>query len=150
MGLIKGSSTRWNRQFIQLVQAAIRQHFAPQKSPPVYYKCRRCEHEEARGCLPTVSCGLYLLFLMGLTVGIGSIAVRVIRGDSPRQALDLGWWNLLAVPLGIVIGLVGAFVGAILLNYLFELIEYLAFALRKCPKCGARKWSWGYTRGFGL
>lgn len=116
----------------------------------MYYKCRCCEHEEARGCLPTVTCGIYLLFLMGLTVAIGSFTLRLIRGDSPGLALELGWWKLLVIPLGMVVGLVLAFVGAVLLNYVFEFIEYVAFCLRKCPKCGARKWSWGYTRGFGL
>ena len=116
----------------------------------MYYKCRRCEHEEARGCLPTVTCGIYLFFLMGLAVAIGSFTVRMIRGDAARQSLDLGWWNLLVVPVAMLVGFVLAFIGAILLNYVFEFIEYLAFCLRKCPKCGSRKWSWGYTRGFGL
>ena len=116
----------------------------------MYYKCRCCEHEEARGCLPTVTCGIYLLFLMGLTVAIGSFTLRLIGGDSPGLALELGWWKLLVIPLGMVVGLVLAFVGTVLLNYVFEFIEYVAFCLTKCPKCGARKWSWGYTRGFGL
>jgi len=116
----------------------------------MYYKCRRCEHEEARGCLPTVTCGIYLFFLMGCTLGIAAVTVRMIRGDAPRQPLDSGWWNLLVVPLSLVIGFVGAFVGAMILNAILELIEYLAFAFRKCPQCGARRWSWGYTRGFGL
>ncbi|MFN3150954.1 hypothetical protein [Bremerella sp.] len=116
----------------------------------MYYRCRECKYEEARGCLPSATCGLYLLFLMGMTTAIGSFVAKMLRGDGPREPFDFGWWNLLVIPIGFFIGLIVAFIGAIVLNYLFELIEYLAFALRKCPRCGSRKWSWGYTRGFGL
>lgn len=116
----------------------------------MYYRCRHCEYAEARGCLPTVTCGLYMLFLMGCTTAIAAVAIRVIRGHGPYESLGLGWWNVLVIPLAGVVGLVGAFIGSILLNYVLEFIEYVAFMWRKCPKCGARRWSWGYTRGFGL
>ena len=112
----------------------------------MYYKCKVCEHEEARGCLPTVTCGVYLLFLIGCMAGIAAVTARMIRGDAPPQALNLGGWRLLVVPLS----LVGALVGAMILNAILELMEYLVFAFRRCPNCGARRWSWGYTRGFGL
>lgn len=113
------------------------------------YKCRACEHEEARGCLPTVTCGIYLFFLMGIAGGLGAAAIDSWRGHL-RPETELGWWNLLVVPLSLVLCLVGAFIGAVVLNYILEAIEYLVVVLRKCPKCGARRWTWGFTRGFGL
>jgi hypothetical protein len=41
-------------------------------------------------------------------------------------------------------------VGVRVVKFALELVEYLAFARRRCPTCGARRWSWGFTRGFGL
>jgi hypothetical protein len=35
-------------------------------------------------------------------------------------------------------------------KYVLEAIEYVAFAWRRCPNCKARRWSWGFTEGFGL
>lgn len=58
----------------------------------------------------------------------------------------LGWWWLLAAPGVLLLSLVAAF----LLSLLLEGLEWLAFCLRRCPSCGARNWSWGFTQGFGL
>ena len=116
----------------------------------MYYKCRCCNHEETRGCLPTATCGLYFLFLMGLTVAIGIFIVRLLRSDASGQPHDLGWWDLVLFPVAMFAGLILVLIGAMFLNFTFELIEYLAFSLRRCPRCRSRKWSWGYSRGFGL
>jgi hypothetical protein len=40
--------------------------------------------------------------------------------------------------------------GMAAMKFFLELVEYLAFARRKCPQCGGRRWSRGFTRGFGL
>ena len=114
------------------------------------YKCRNCEFEEGRGFLPSVTCGLYMLFLMGTATAIGAFLLRQLRGDAPNPAAELGWWNLLAFPLALVLGLVLAFIGGLVLNYILEFFEWFVFCRRKCPKCGSRRWSWGFTRGFGL
>ncbi|WP_081610882.1 MULTISPECIES: hypothetical protein [Rhodopirellula] len=96
-----------------------------------------------------------MIFLMGCTAGIISFAARTLRtptaaNTATETSFSFGWWNLLLVPLSVVAGLIVFFLCALLLNYLLELIEYLMFVARKCPKCGARRWSWGFTRGFGL
>jgi hypothetical protein len=57
---------------------------------------------------------------------------------------------LVIIPFAMIIGFVVLFIAAMLLNVLMEFIEWLAFSLRRCPKCRCRRWSWGFTRGFGL
>ena len=104
------------------------------------YKCRNCDHEEGFGVLPGVSCGLMIAGQMGLAVGF---LITII----PRLFPDgLGWWWLLAAPLVIVLSLPGA----LLLNLILELLERVAITFFKCPRCGSRAWSWGFTSGFGL
>ena len=43
-----------------------------------------------------------------------------------------GWWWLLAAPALLLLSVLLAFP----LNWLLELIEWLAFCWRKCPQCG--------------
>ena len=105
----------------------------------MYYRCRRCDREEARGCLPSASCGLYMGFLGSFTLGL---VFGVLRW-SPIEAL--GWWSLLLIP---VVGVAAMFAG-IPLHIALCALEWLAFCLRKCLQCGARRWSWPFTRGFG-
>jgi hypothetical protein len=57
------------------------------------------------------------------------------------------WWVWL---IAVIAGPILVIVGMVLINFLLELFEYLAFAWRRCPQCRARRWSWGFTRGFGL
>lgn len=100
-----------------------------------------------------------LLFAqMGLSAAILVLLVRYFRsaiqtapeasgvGDSG----GMGWWALLFIPLVMILGFVFLFIAAMILNTILELIEWLAFCLRRCPDCGCRRWSWGFTRGFGL
>ncbi len=96
----------------------------------MYYKCRKCEYEEARGFLPTVTCGMLLFLQMGCVVGIAVIVAHMIRDGGPREPVDLGWWNLLVVPSMLVVGLVGAFLGALVLHAILE--------LKVCLKTSAR------------
>lgn len=116
------------------------------------YRCRRCQYEEARGCLPTVTSGLYMLFLLGLSTGgmaVGLVGLRMLVGEPPNNdaPVPFPWW---ANVLGVVVGLVLAGVGVVVVKYGLELLEYLMFAWRRCPQCGLRRWSWGFTRGFGM
>ncbi len=117
----------------------------------MYYRCRRCKYEEFRGCLLGVGCGVYYSALMGLA---GAFLLVLIENLADRRfweiLADLGWWNLLVLPPFLVFFVIWMFVGCVVLKFALELIEYLLFALRKCPRCGARRWSWGYIRGFGL
>src|SRR5690349_3861711 len=109
------------------------------------YQCRNCNHEEARGCLPPATCGIYTLGLMGLTGAMLIPALRYARSlarstsesvNIPAQESGLGWWVLLVIPIALVLGFVVLFIGAITLNAVFELIEWLAYCCRRCPKCG--------------
>ena len=108
--------------------------------------------------MPGVSCGFYLAFLIACTSAIGIAVVRAMRlairsyasHVAPRESLELDWRGLAVLSLAAVVVLIGTILGVIVLNFVLELLEYLAFVRRKCPVCGARRWSWGYTRGFGL
>ena len=115
------------------------------------YRCKVCGHEEVRGCLPAVSCGLYLIGLLWLSACLFAATAHGLRSPLSRDA-DVSpasppWWYwLIGCPASLVLMLLGA----VLLKYLLELIEFLVFILRRCPVCGGHRWSWGYTRGFGL
>ena len=112
------------------------------------YRCKNCQYEEARGCLPTAMCGLYFLALMGVCA---FALVPVLHSQDAGRAVDgMGWWKLLIIPIVAIAGFVVLVIAAIILDLFLGLIEYLAFAARKCPTCGKRRWSWGFTRGFGL
>jgi hypothetical protein len=105
------------------------------------YRCKSCGHEEARGCLPSATCGIYMLALVGLWLGIIAAEVPRLIASRPR------WWAwLLIVPGSLLI----AIIGGVLLDFALQLVEWAAFVLRRCPQCRRRRWSWGFTRGFGL
>ena len=121
------------------------------------YRCRVCNYEEARGWLPTATCGMLLLVQMGIVIGLLIPVIRYMRslaretyGVNPQGTADIGWWALVIAPLSTILVIVATILGAIILNTVLELLEWLVFSLRRCPKCGCRRWSWGFTRGFGL
>lgn len=103
------------------------------------YKCRACQQTEGRGFLPGVSCGLMIMGLAGVAGGLLFSLLRFCT-------TSLGWWWVLAAPLL----LVASFFGAWLLHGLLAGIEWLLFCFRRCPNCRSRRWSWGFTQGFGL
>jgi hypothetical protein len=93
---------------------------------------------------------LYLLFLVSVTCFLVWATALVLRTWSIEvTGRDPGippWWWIIGVPVGAVVGL-----GAVIaVRYALEAVEYLVFLPRKCPHCGKRRWSWGYTQGFGL
>ena len=106
----------------------------------MFYRCKKCGREEGRGILPGATCGM--LFIMPMAIA-GGVLLGIAR---PILAGRDGWWWLLAIPLILVLSIVAA----CLLNLLLEGLEWLVFCRRRCPSCGARRWSWGFTRGFGL
>ena len=116
------------------------------------YRCRTCQHEESRGYLPSVTCGFYPLFLLFLSAIYHIAAVpRYLRwvGAWPRsdEPVRGTWWGML---IAAVVAITLTLVGAVVLNFLLELVEYRAFVGRRCAVCGRRRWSWGYTQGFGV
>lgn len=127
----------------------------------MFYRCRVCQHKESRGWLPTASCGMYALALLALSL-IGNIGIvrgaRSLTGAGSSSTMSLSaelagasWLTAtICVIAGLVLTVILAGVGMIVINFALELAEWLAFARRKCPVCGARRWSWGFTRGFGL
>jgi hypothetical protein len=113
------------------------------------YRCKACNFEESRGCLPSASCGLYLFGLMYLWIGGAMVALNVARRHLPPVRNETSvpwWWWILFVPVGFAFAIFGVW----LLNSLFQLLEWLVFAFRRCPRCTARRWSWGFFRGWGL
>ena len=82
-----------------------------------------------------------LLFAqMGIVAGVMTYLI-------PKGFIaSLGDWRWLAIPVLPV----AAFFGAAILHLILEAIEWLAFCRRRCPSCGSRRWSWGFTSGFGL
>jgi hypothetical protein len=99
------------------------------------YRCRVCRYEEPQGCLPTASCGLYLMLLLGLSAGcvagmVYGLRVTIDKHRPPDASADVPWSvSVIAVGAGCVLPFVGAFV----LNYLFELLEWLPSFRRRCP-----------------
>ena len=83
-----------------------------------------------------------MMILLGLSAAI-VIPRLVMIVDSPD---GLGWWWLLIGPLLFL----AVCLGALALEWLFALVEYLTLLVRRCPKCGSRHWSRGFTRGFGV
>ena len=84
-----------------------------------------------------MSCGLYMMVLGGMGVAVVAGLLR-IGFDS--------WWWLLAVPVLPIV----CMVASIPPHYGLAALEWLAYCLRRCPRCSARAWSWGFTQGFGL
>ncbi len=122
------------------------------------YRCRACQCEDARGCLPSASCGLYLMLLWCLSVGCVLGAVHTLRAVAREQAalveiagpVDAPWWfGVVAVVSG-ALALVTVAVGMWVVKFALESAEWLVFARRRCPACGARRWLWGFTQGYGL
>jgi hypothetical protein len=68
---------------------------------------------------------------------------RAGRPPDPNPA-EVAWWDPIAV-WGIL--LILSVAGAVALHYLAMALEYLIVTRRPCPKCGARRWSWGYEGG---
>ncbi len=115
------------------------------------YRCKACKYEESRGCLPSASCGLYMLGLMGLWIFGANLALKILQrhmpvGQVPELSSPPWWMWIVLIPAGLAF----AVFGVLVLNSLFSAIEWLLFARRRCPQCGDRRWSWGFTRGFGL
>jgi hypothetical protein len=55
----------------------------------------------------------------------------------------LQWWAvLLPVPV--------FFLTLLAVYFIPHTVEWLTAFLRRCPRCGSRRWSYPYTRGFGL
>jgi hypothetical protein len=110
----------------------------------MWYQCRNCKLEEARGCIPSVSCGIYLFSLMVFPAMFMGASLGILKA---WLAIDgFGWWWLLISPVMLIVGLLSI----IPVAYVMAAIEWSLFALRSCPRCGARRWSRGYTKGFGL
>lgn len=122
------------------------------------YRCRNCQHEEVYGCLPAVSCGALLLIQIGLCVAISVPGFWHIRKAANAAAISTGgeagvepgWWAILLVPAFLIFALSVLLVMAMVINLIMEFAEWITVSFRRCPKCQSRRWSWGYTRGFGL
>ena len=122
----------------------------------MWYRCKACGHEEARGLIPAASCGLYFFVIAGIGLGVILLAIHFLKRAAtalhaqttqPVQVGATPWWLwVILVPASIVF----LVLLTVAMNWFLELLEYLAYAGRKCPKCGKRKWSWGFTKGFGL
>jgi hypothetical protein len=104
------------------------------------YQCKACQNVEGRGVLPGTTCGLLIFGQMGIA---GSAMMAPV---SKMLAGHSAWWWVLATPSVLLLSLPAAYV----LNLLLEAIEWLLFCRCRCENCGGRRWSWGFTQGFGL
>jgi hypothetical protein len=116
------------------------------------YRCLTCGREEARGCLPTATCGLYLMALLALAGGLLWAALALTKWaigsvQRPDPAPDPPWW-LWPVALATWLGLLAGTTAGV--NWLVQAAERLVVRRRPCQGCGGRRWSRGFTRGFGL
>ena len=106
----------------------------------MHYTCRNCRHEVEWGWLPAASCGL--LFFTEIAIAAFFILPLVHR-CFPN---GLGLWWFLGVPVVLILSILGG----LAINYILEFAEWSLIYLHPCPSCRRRKWSWGFTRGFGL
>lgn len=116
------------------------------------YRCRKCQYEEARGWLPCVASGLYLMFLLALATGLLALVSMVVRAwlsnlPSNNDSFTTSWWMWC---IGAAVGFIIAFASVFLVKFTLEFLEHLVFVRKQCPNCKARNWSWGFTKGFGL
>lgn len=111
------------------------------------YRCLNCDHQEERGILPTATCGTYAIFLLAVPMGCIGLATHLVKtentGAPPPPNAFVEWVLIIIVLLLIPLG-------AMLLHLTLSCVEYFIVARRRCPQCGSRRWSWGYTSGFGL
>ncbi len=122
------------------------------------YRCKSCGAEVAYGCLPTASCGCYLILLLALSTAClfacllgADLGLRAHLGLPLQPQGPPPWWFwLIWMPVSFAVGVTLAVLGMGVLKRTFELLEYLAICCRSCPRCGGRRWSWGFTRGYGL
>ncbi len=88
----------------------------------MYYQCRECEFEECRGVLPGATCGLLYFGQIGVALGL---LLPVTKRFFPE---GLGLWWLIAAPAI----LIASFVGAMLIEWFLELLEWLVYVRRSC------------------
>ena len=107
----------------------------------MYYECRKCEHEEIRGCLPGVTCGIVVVVWGSVSMAAG---LHLIDFLFPQ---GLGWWW---IPAGPALFFFSIIPGAMILHLIAETIEWGLVSLRGCRKCRSHRLSFGRTHGFGL
>jgi hypothetical protein len=79
-------------------------------------------------------------------MGVAGMVCAVLVEKVTGGGYVVGWWVALLIPGAMVCSVVGGLV----LMWVLAAVEWLAFAWRACPRCGRRRWSWGYREGFGL
>ena len=85
--------------------------------------------------MPASLCGLLLFPMLGGGLLMSSITLAALKEA-------IGWLSWLAA-------IVAFGVGAAIVSFTMDLSDFVFAHCRRCPRCGSRKWSWGYTRGFG-
>lgn len=100
------------------------------------YRCKGCHTNHVVRILPTATCGVTLL-------AHGSAASCVtILGCDDVAAIHTPWaW--LASPVVWILTFTA-------IHYTLALAEFGFAHVFKCSACGACRWSWGFTEGFGL
>ena len=96
------------------------------------YKCNSCGEEVAYGLMPTTTCGLLM------------IPAFLAACCSPFVAWPKLHWCALLLPVPVF------FVALFVTFVIPEKLEWVCLGRHACPKCGKRKWSQPFTRGFGL
>ena len=82
--------------------------------------------------MPTVTCGLLLSIDLGIGIGAASFLAFTYSH----------WWWLATIPFMIL--------AVYALHYVPWFVEWLLAHFFACPGCGARRWGFPHTEGFGL
>lgn len=107
-------------------------HFANK----MIYRCKKCNNEMQAGWMPSSTCGILLLPMLGG----GALMASIMWGALAEIS---GWLSWIAA-------IVAFGVGAVMVSLTMDLSDFLLAHCKRCSHCGSRKWSWGHTRGFGL
>lgn len=104
------------------------------------YRCRSCQEKVYFGCLPSVSCGLLLMVYASIGGAISWTVGELLWRVLPH------WVTFAAIPALAVLGILMIWP----LAWASGAVEWLLIHLTRCRRCGGRRWSWGFTEGFGL
>ena len=105
-----------------------------------YARCGKCGNVIRSGPSPGQMSGLILIPALGAAIAVFLIRFRHLAGRAFLLRFFLSDLTAAAVLLGIIF----------LFTYLPLIIEWIFITGKRCPSCGSRRWSFPFTKGFGI